>query len=238
MADIADKQTRNKPLGGHRPSDVTQDAALLAFHYLADFKGQTEAEWKQWIASILRNRTHEMVRDARRKKRDIAKTVPLDSVNPDTTLPAQNATASQITAHNEEWRDVLSDIYQLPTGQKDAIWLCHLEELSIAEAAGIMQRSEAAVASLVQRGLRALRRRADARTERPAPQTDTDADDVMGTETAAAFLAFIRRRDAGEALDIDVFLADYPRCADELRPMLMWIERIQAIRGCTRPSGI
>jgi RNA polymerase sigma-70 factor (ECF subfamily) len=52
-------------------------------------------------------------------------------------------------------------------------------------------------------------------------------------EAAAALLAYMRRRDAGEQVDQAAFLLEHPHCAEELSAMLHWSERIRALR----PSG-
>ncbi len=57
---------------------------------------------------------------------------------------------------------------------------------------------------------------------------------VAGASTldaaAEALLAYLQRRDAGKRVEPEVFIAEYPACAEELRAMLQWIERLQALR--------
>ena len=62
-------------------------------------------------------------------------------------------------AVEEEWRSLYTFIFELPDAQREAIWLCHLRETPVAEVASRMGRTEAAVAGLLQRGLKALRAR-------------------------------------------------------------------------------
>jgi len=148
--------------------------------------------------------------------------------------PALQKSPSQATAFDEEWRQLLAHIYQLPGDQRDAIWLCHLKELPVAEVAQRLEKSEPAVAGLLQRGLKALRSRM---TEGVAADT-LDSPGVSDTlnDAEAALLTYLQRRDAGELPALDAFLAAHPTCADELRAMLHWIERIQAIRPISSGS--
>ncbi len=106
--------------------------------------------------------------------------------------------------------------------------LCYLKELPVAEVAQRMGKTKHAVEGLLQRGLRTLRARmAESTSAEPlassGPPADTEA-------AAAALVVYLRRRDAGEALDPASFVAEHPDCAAELREMLHWIERLQALR--------
>lgn len=145
--------------GAPRPSDLTQDATLRAFRGFATFTGRSEAEWFAWLERILHNLAAQSFRDARRQKREEPGSVPLDSAEA-ASAPAAEASPSNTAAVQEEWRRVLTHIYELPEDQREAVRLCHLKELSVAEAARIMGRSEASVTGLLRRGLSELRRRA------------------------------------------------------------------------------
>ncbi|WP_257450036.1 sigma-70 family RNA polymerase sigma factor [Archangium lipolyticum] len=220
------------PPGVAHPSDITQDTVERAFSRFSSFKGATEAEWIGWLKSILRNRAVQSVREARRQKRGPSSTVPLDSPEA-LTAAARQQSPSQAAAVQEDWRMLLALLFQLPDDQRQAIWLCHLKDLPVAEAARHMGRTEPSVAGLQQRGLEALRaRRAESLGLKPGePSTVTNT----VNDAAAALLTYLRRRDAREKVEPASFLAEHPDCADELRDMLDWIERLQALRPATPP---
>lgn len=208
--------------GLERASDIAQETALSAFSKFGSFRGATAAEWRAWLKTIFGNRRDGGLRSARRLKRDVGATRRLDSEHA-ATLVATQRTASQAVAHEQSWRQTLGFIYELPADQSRAIWLCHLEELPVAEAALAMDKSEAAVAGLLRRGLATLRARAG--SEDPAGA------EGAGTEAAAsALLAYLRQRDAGAAIDREALLAEHAACADELASMLAWIDHIEHIR--------
>lgn len=210
-----------------RPSDLVQNTSLRAFRGFSTFNGTTEAEWFAWLQRVLRNQKAQSLREERRKKRGPPGTMPLDGPEALAT-PAPEKSPSQAASVQDEWRLLLALLYQLPDEQRDAIWLCHLKELPVAEAARRLGKSEGAVAGLLQRGLKALR----ARREQSAEAESGEPPGITATlnEAAAALLTYLRRRDAGETVEPVTFIAEYPSCADELRAMLHWIEQLQALR--------
>jgi len=216
--------------GGARPSDIAQETAERAFRKFSTFQGSTEGEWFTWLERIFRSRAAQSVRDARRKKRQAPGTVPLDAPEA-VAAPAHQKSPSQALSHSEEWRRLLALLYELPDDQRDAMGLCYLKELPVAEAAQRMNKTKPAVEGLLQRGLRALRARmAEDPSAEPRATSGSPADMEA---TAAALVEYLRRRDAGERIDPVAFIARHPECGSELGAMLHWIERLQALR----PSG-
>lgn len=215
----------SKP-GGARPSDFIQDVALRAFARLKAFRGTTEAEWIAWLRQILQNQVLMAARRAGRAKRESGATCRLDDAEA-LNIQDSGPTPSSATSQLEDWHRLLSCLHELPEAQKEALVLCYLKELPVAEVAQEMGKSEAAVASLLQRGLRTLR-------DRMTGPTSSDTGSVHATAVMRqALLALLRRRDLGERVDIETFLAEYPQCSSELRTILNWVERIQAIRPCS-----
>jgi RNA polymerase sigma-70 factor (ECF subfamily) len=211
-----------------RPSDLVQDTSLHAFSGFSRFKGSTEAEWFAWLKRIFRNQTVQSIRASQRKKRGPpGGTVPLDSPEA-MRATARQGSPSHAASVQDEWRLMLAHLFQLPDDQRDAIWLYYLKDLSIAEAAQRMGRSEASVVGLHTRGFEALeaRMKESLGTETGYPPGISAATN----DAAAALLEYLRRRDAGEKVEPAAFIAGYPGCADELRSMLHWVERLQALR--------
>ncbi|WP_437673171.1 RNA polymerase sigma factor [Sorangium sp. So ce131] len=218
------KDVRSRAL---RPSDVAQEASLRAFEKFSTFTGITKAEWLSWLHSVLRNYALQALRDEKRGKRDGRRTTPLDGCLEAMAVPTPQQSPSQEMMREEQLTELLAQIYELPDDQGEAIYLCHLRDFPVAEVAQRMGKTEAAVAGLLRRGLKALRSRVTSEREvRP----EAGGPEVSPTDAAAALLLYLRRRDAGERLGPEAFLADHPACAHELRPMLEWIERIQSIR--------
>ena len=208
--------------GAARPSDIAQETALRAFLKFSTFSGTTEGEWFAWMERIFSSQAAQSVRNARRKKREAPGAVPLDSPEA-LAASAPQKSPSQATAVHEESRQLLTCIYDLPDEQREAIWLCHMKELPVAEVARCMEKTEGAVAGLLQRGLRALRHRMAEEPE-GAPQVPSRR------AAAGALLIYLRLRDAGEAADPEAFVTEHPACEDELRSLLRWMDRIHAIR--------
>jgi RNA polymerase sigma-70 factor (ECF subfamily) len=214
----ASRSAPQPPPGGARASDIAQDTAMRAFDKFSTFSGTTEAELLAWLKRILANQAAQLARGARRKKRSAGSTVPLDSVEAEAT-PSRGKSPSQVVFEREAWRQLLIYLYELPEQQQEAIKLCHLDELPVAEVAGRMGKTQASVAGLLLRGLRTLR----ARMQEGAADARSDA-------TRAALLMYLQKRDAGEKVDLESFIAAYPDCADELRAKLELLGRIRDLR--------
>ncbi|QRN97048.1 sigma-70 family RNA polymerase sigma factor [Archangium violaceum] len=210
-----------------RPSDMVQDTALRAFGAFSSFKGTTEAEWLAWLQSVFRSRKVQQVRHARRKKRDTLNTVPLEDSEA-LAMPTPVRSPSQASAFREEWRLLLTHLYELPDDQREAISLCYLKELPVAEVARHLEKTEPAVAGLLKRGVKTLRTRMV--EDAGPPPREPSSESALQRDSAVALLDYLRRRDTGEKLEPVALIAQYPDCADELRDMLHWIDRLQALR--------
>lgn len=220
----AAKRIGKKHAGVARPSDIVQEAGVRAFRSIASFEGTTEIQLLAWLSAIFESCTVQAFRDAGRRKRDPAAETALDEPGV-LQVAAHQKSPSQVTADAEEWRLVLGWIFQLPEEQKQAIWLCHLREMRVAAAAEQMGKSEPAVAGLLQRGLKTLRERMASVSNEGSPINAAVDQAELG-----ALLSYLRRRDAGEQVDVASFVAEHPSCASGLRATLEWVERLQALR--------
>jgi RNA polymerase sigma-70 factor, ECF subfamily len=223
------RRLANRQPGIAGRSDIGQDVAERALLALPSFKGTTEAEWMSWLQRIVETCTVQSFRDAGRKKRDRAVETPLE----EDEIATQQMSPSQATAAGEQWRELLTQLSRLPQEQQQAIYLCHVKELRVAEVAERIGKSEAAVAGLLQRGLRALRARLTDAVETAAPAAGAHRTVDVQDEAAVALRSYLRRRDAGEPVEAAALVAEHPSCAEELRFMLECIERLQALR----PAG-
>jgi RNA polymerase sigma-70 factor (ECF subfamily) len=213
--------------GGTRPSDVVQESALRAFQKFSTFNGNSEGEWLAWLKQVVLSQSVRLVREAKSQKRDDSDAVPLDAVEAQ-GAPARQRSPSQVTAHHEEWRQLLSRFHQLPDDQREALSLFHLKELPVAEVARCMGRTKTSVESLMQRGLRTLRHQMAGGTGEEPEGSPAQA--AARNAADAALLVYLRRCEAGEVVDADAFVSEYPACAEELRGMLHWIARLRALR--------
>ena len=148
------------------PSDVVQETLLKAHASLDQFRGQTEAQQGAWLRGILVNELHQALRKVHTGKRDLHLEKSLDvsleqtSAQLENWLAAQQSSPSEQAVRNEELiglADALAELRQSSPAQADAVELHHLKGWTVVQVALALGRTEAAVASLLQRGLKNLR---------------------------------------------------------------------------------
>ena len=146
-------------------SDVVQQTLVQALSARSQFRGTSDAELAAWLRQILARQLANAVRDLGRQKRDLARERSLEAVLDQSAarleqfLAAVDSSPSQKAQRNELLVQLTEALAQLPETQRDAIVLHHVEQLPLAEIGGRMDRSTAAVAGLIKRGLRSLRLR-------------------------------------------------------------------------------
>lgn len=145
------------------PSDVVQQTLLEAHTKRDQFRGQTEAELAAWLRTMLAHNVADALRALGRAKRDVALERSLEaSLNESSArlqawLAADQSSPSQRAVKNEELLRLAQALTQLPEPQRDAVVLHHLQGWTLANLANHLDRSEAAVAGLLHRGLKKLR---------------------------------------------------------------------------------
>ena len=102
-------------------------------------------------------------RDVRRLRRDVRRELPLE-VDVENSfsrvqvcLAAVQTSPSQKVSREEELVAMADALAKLPDAQREAVVLHHLQGATLAEVADQLQRSEAAVAGLLHRGMKQLR---------------------------------------------------------------------------------
>ena len=144
-------------------SDVVQQTLLEAHQGLAQFRGRSGGEMAAWLRQALARNLANAVRDLRRAKRDVARERSLEAALDESSarlegwLAAEQSSPSQRAERNEQLVRLADTLATLPDAQQQAVVLHYWQGLSLAEVAGQMGRSPAAVAGLLQRGLRQLR---------------------------------------------------------------------------------
>jgi RNA polymerase sigma-70 factor (ECF subfamily) len=127
------------------------------------FQGNNDAELAGWLKAIAANVLLNELRKYKTQARDVDQEMSLaidqSSARLEAVLAADQSTPSQHAVRDEQLLRQAAALEQLPADQRAALILHYLEELSLKETAERLGRSEAAVAGLVKRGLRELRRR-------------------------------------------------------------------------------
>jgi RNA polymerase sigma-70 factor (ECF subfamily) len=142
------------------PSDVVQQTLIKAHQHREQFRGQSVAEQAGWLRRILANT---LIDAARKFGRELDHQHSLDqgihesSARLDGWLAAEQSSPSEVAQRQETVLTLAHCLARLPDDQRMAVELHHLRDASVAEAAQIMGRTEAAVAGLLRRGLKKLR---------------------------------------------------------------------------------
>lgn len=145
------------------PSDVVQLTMLEAQQALPGFRGTTDAELAAWLRQILARNLADALRTAGRAKRDVARQRSLEQALDESSsrleawLAADQTSPSEHAVRNEQLAQLAEAIARLPELQREAVVLRHLEGCSLAQIAARLDKTEAAVVGLLQRGLRTLR---------------------------------------------------------------------------------
>ena len=153
-------------------SDVVQQTCLEAFRDLAQFRGCHEAELVAWLRQILRNNVSQTLQQhVFTKRRSVDRERPLDrggegeGGNLGHVLQSDQSSPSCRAMRGESAVRLAQALETLSEDQREAVRLRHLEGMSLAQLAERFGRSEVAVAGLLKRGLRALRKRLPAEGE-------------------------------------------------------------------------
>lgn len=145
------------------PSDIVQQTLLQAHRALREFRGGNDAERVAWLRKILARSLAHATRDFTRCKRNVDQERSLEaaidasSVRLDAWVAAGELSPSQHAQHNEQLLRLCSALERLPEAQREAVRLHYLQDLPPAKIAGRMNRTPAAVAGLLKRGLKQLR---------------------------------------------------------------------------------
>jgi RNA polymerase sigma-70 factor, ECF subfamily len=145
------------------PSDVVQQTLLQAHQALDQFRGKSPGEMAGWLRQILaRNLAHQR-RDLGRARRDLARERSLEAKLNESSaclegwLAAEQSSPSQCAQRNEQLLGLAHALNGLPDGQREAVVLHYWQGWSLAEIGQHLERSPAAVAGLLHRGLTRLR---------------------------------------------------------------------------------
>ena len=140
-------------------SGVVQQTLLeahLARQRVADWD---EARQAAWLRRLLANNLTDEVRKLRTEARDVQREKALDasSARLAAWLTAEQSSPSEQAQRNETALQLADALERLPPDAREALVLQHWHGWTLAQIAEHLDRSHAAVAGLLKRGLRQLR---------------------------------------------------------------------------------
>jgi RNA polymerase sigma-70 factor (ECF subfamily) len=144
-------------------SDLVQQVLLKAHTGRADFRGQTPGEFFAWLRQIFNRTLANELRANTQAKRDIGAERELEadldasSCRLDAWLVADHTSPSERAGRQERAASLAAAVDALPPDQREVVLLKHCQGLSLAEIGTRTQRTPAAVAGLLRRGLERLR---------------------------------------------------------------------------------
>lgn len=145
------------------PSDIVQQTLLQAHRAMGDYRGQSDAEMAAWLRQILARNLSHAVRDFGRDKRNVNRersmhaAVDASSARLEAWLAAEQSSPSQQAQHNEQVLQLCNALEQIPESQREAVQLHYWQGCTLAEIAERLDRTPAAAAGLLKRGMRKLR---------------------------------------------------------------------------------
>lgn len=160
---LAQANARDAFRGKLDASDLVQQTLLKAHESQDQFRGNSSAELAAWLRKILAHTLANAARDLHRDKRSAARERSLEdrietsSCRLETLLGAHDSSPSLRAARNEQLLALSNALAALPEPQREAVLLKHCQELTLKDIAAKMGRTPASVASLLRRGLHALR---------------------------------------------------------------------------------
>ncbi|WP_395847655.1 sigma-70 family RNA polymerase sigma factor [Cystobacter fuscus] len=210
---------------GERPSDISQGIRERVLRGFRSFKGNTAGEWFVWLKMIFENGRKQSIRDAKRQKRAAPEPGCLDDDDA-REQPSPDKSPSYLVARQEEWHWLYVCLYQLPEDQGQAMQMRHLQHLPVTEIMKRLGKTRASVEGLLFRGLERVTAQMKQYLALPGEESTTPPRSTNEAETA--FVSYLRLRDAGQEINREAWLAEHPACADKLRDMLHWVDRLHA----------
>ena len=161
---LAERQLEGRVAARVGASDVIQQTFLEAYRSFPQFAGQDARELVAWLQSILDHKVAAVIRDHTLiQKRSVGRERSLDDSRSGAAPLKQElevglTSPSQKAIRGEEEERLSQALTALPDDQREAVRLRHLEGWALADIARHLDRTPAATAGLIKRGLQALRR--------------------------------------------------------------------------------
>jgi RNA polymerase sigma-70 factor (ECF subfamily) len=167
---MARLQLGARPTGRLDPSDIVQQTLMEAFEKRDQFRGGTGAEQAAWLRKILARNVADALRAQGRLKRDVTRERSLEEQMDQSSaqlgrwLALDQPSPSEHAQRHEQAILVADALARLPESQREAVVLHYWQGRSLAEIGVALDRSIAAVAGLLKRGLKQLRAELDSPT--------------------------------------------------------------------------
>ena len=161
---LAQVQLTERQRASFDASDIVQQSLLEAHTNRDAYRGDSKGIMS-WLRKILANNIRDALRFDRREKRDLRRNVSLEegiertSQRLEIAIPARTSSPSRQAILDEQLILLSDALLSLPEEQRQAVTLHHLQEWTLREIASHLDKSEAAIAGLLFRGLRSLRMR-------------------------------------------------------------------------------
>ena len=142
------------------PSDVVQQTLVKAHQNRGQFRGRTEAEQAGWLRRILANTLIDAARKYQREvdvQASLEQAVDASSARIEAWLAADQSSPSERVGRQEDLLHLAHALAQLPEDQRVVVEMHHLRGVAVADIGAALERTEAAVAGLLRRGLKKLR---------------------------------------------------------------------------------
>ena len=139
------------------PSDVVQETLMQAYEKQEQFRGPNLLAW---LRGILCHRLLDAIRKEKQQKPEQQMLDALDQSSCwiNIALAAESSSPSEVAMKHELFKRQAEALKQLPEGEQMAVELHHLHGLPLAEVAEYLNRSQPAIAGLLHRGLKRLRK--------------------------------------------------------------------------------
>jgi RNA polymerase sigma-70 factor (ECF subfamily) len=156
---IANEELRPEVAGKLGASDLVQETFLRAQQAIPDFRGQSEAELRAWLRTILRNHVANVHRKyLQTEQTQVTREQPLAPTSHSTAQgPADDAPGPRTAVLTYERAELLrAALDRLPPDYREVVVLRNWQRLSFIEVAGRLGRSPEAVRKLWTRAIERL----------------------------------------------------------------------------------
>ncbi len=147
------------------PADVVQQTLLRAHAALPEVRAETPEALAAWLRKILARTLADTVKHYHRDRRDVSLERSLEADLDRSSsglvgwLAADQTSPSLAAQRNEELLRLADALAELPEPQREVVILKHCRGQTLQQIADHLGRSVPSVASLLRRGLEALRHR-------------------------------------------------------------------------------
>jgi RNA polymerase sigma-70 factor (ECF subfamily) len=144
-------------------SGIVQQTMLEASCALPDDPNQDADHFAAWLRRILANNLHDEIRKLKTDKRDVTLERSLEAALEHSSKRIQmwladpQSSPSAGAQRHEQALELSAALAQLPDAQREALEMRYFQGWSLAQIARHLNRSQAAVAGLLKRGLQRLR---------------------------------------------------------------------------------